>query len=35
MIASSSGESTVECGAFGPVGRSATEVRFFHFAMVF
>jgi hypothetical protein len=28
-------DSTVECGSFGPVGRSATEVRFFHFATVF
>ena len=35
MIASSSNDSTVECGFFGPVGRSATEVRFFHFATVF
>ena len=30
MIASSSSESTVECGCLGPVGRSATEPRFFH-----
>jgi hypothetical protein len=35
MIASSSTDNTVERGAFGPVGRSATEARFFHFAAVF
>jgi hypothetical protein len=35
MTASSSSDSTVERGSFGPVGRSATEVRFFHFATVF
>ncbi len=29
------GDNTVECGSFGPVGRSATEVRFFHLATVF
>ena len=34
-IASSSGESTVERASFGPVGRSATEVRRFHLATVF
>jgi hypothetical protein len=35
MVASCSGESTDECGSFGPVGRSAVELRFFHFATVF
>jgi hypothetical protein len=35
MIASSSTDSTVDFGSFGPVGRSATELRFFHFATVF
>lgn len=35
ITASSSIVSTVEAGFFGPVGRSATEVRFFHFATVF
>ena len=35
MIASSSAESTVDLGSFGPVRRSATEDRFFHFATVF
>lgn len=35
MTASSSTESTVDRGAFGPVGRSATEVRVFHFVTVF
>ena len=35
MTASSSIESTVDLGSFGPVGRSATEVRFFHLATVF
>jgi hypothetical protein len=35
MIASSSIDSTVDLGSFGPVGRSATEVRLFHFATVF
>jgi hypothetical protein len=35
MTASSSRDSTIERGSFGPVGRSATEVRFFHFAAVF
>jgi hypothetical protein len=34
-IASSSIASTVDFGSFGPVRRSATEVRFFHFATVF
>jgi hypothetical protein len=27
--------STVDLGSLGPVGRSATAVRFFHFATVF
>ena len=35
MIASCSGDSTVELGSFGPVGTSAVEVRFFHLATVF
>jgi hypothetical protein len=35
MIASSSVERTVECGALGPVRWSEAEVRFFHFATVF
>jgi hypothetical protein len=35
MTASSSTESTVERGSLGPVGRSTTEVRPFHFATVF
>ena len=35
MIASSSNDRTVEWASFGPVGRSATEDRFFHFATVF
>jgi hypothetical protein len=35
MTASSSIDSTVERAFFGPVGRSATEGRFFHFATVF
>jgi hypothetical protein len=35
MNASSSIESTDECGSFGPVGRTATEPRFFHFATAF
>lgn len=35
MTASSSIESTVDLGSFGPVGRSATEARLFHFATVF
>src|SRR5437763_7156261 len=34
-IASSSIDSTVEAGCFGPVGRSATELRLFHLATVF
>jgi hypothetical protein len=34
-IASSSIESTVYFGSRGPVGRSATEPRFFHLATVF
>jgi len=33
--ASSSVVSTVDFGFLGPVGKSATEVRFFHFATVF
>jgi hypothetical protein len=35
MIASSSADRTVDFGSVGPVGRSATELRFFHFATVF
>jgi hypothetical protein len=35
ITASSSMLSTVERGVRGPVGRSATLVRFFHFATVF
>jgi hypothetical protein len=35
MIASSWVERTVERGSRGPVGRSVTELRFFHFATVF
>ena len=35
MTASSSIERTVDLGSFGPVGRSAAEVRFFHLATVF
>ena len=35
MIASSSIESTVDFGSFGPVGRSATELRWRHLATVF
>jgi hypothetical protein len=35
MMASSSADRTDDFGSFGPVGRSATEVRFFHFATVF
>ena len=35
MIASSSIDSTVDLGAFGLVGRSTTEPRFFHLATVF
>jgi hypothetical protein len=35
IIASSSIARTVDFGSFGPVGRSATELRFFHFATVF
>lgn len=31
IIASSSPDRTVDFGSFGPVGRSATEVRFFPF----
>jgi hypothetical protein len=34
-IASSSSDSTVELGCFGPVGRSAMELRFRHLATVF
>jgi hypothetical protein len=34
-IASSSIDSTVDFGRLGPVGRSATEPRFFHLATVF
>ena len=35
MIASSSADGTVDPGSFGPVGRSLTDERFFHFATVF
>ncbi len=35
MTASSSTESTVDLASFGPVGRLATEVRFFPLATVF
>ena len=35
MMASSSTFSTVDLASFGPVGRSATEVRLRHFATVF
>jgi hypothetical protein len=35
IIASSSIDSTVDLGSFGPVGTSVTEVRYFHFATVF
>lgn len=35
MTASSSVESTVDRGSLGPVGKSATEFRVFHFATVF
>jgi hypothetical protein len=35
MMASSSIDRTVDVGSLGPVGRSATEVRFFHLATVF
>jgi hypothetical protein len=35
MIASSSIDNTVDVGCFGPVGRSTTELRFFHLATVF
>jgi hypothetical protein len=34
-IASSSIDSTVDLASFGPVGRSATDVRLFHLATVF
>ncbi len=34
-IASSSSDSTVDRASFGPVGRSATDVRRFHLAIVF
>jgi hypothetical protein len=34
-IASSSIDSTVDVGSLGPVGKSATELRFFHLATVF
>ena len=34
-MASSSSESTVECGSLGPVRSSWTEGRFFHLATVF
>jgi hypothetical protein len=35
MTASSSGESTVDLGSLGPVGRSGTEARSRHLATVF
>ncbi len=35
MIASSGTDSTVDLVSLGPVGRSATELRFFHLATVF
>jgi hypothetical protein len=35
MTASSSAVRTVDFGSLGPVGTSATEVRFFHLATVF
>ena len=35
MIPSSSPDRTVDFGSVGPVGISATEVRFFHLATVF
>ena len=35
MIASSSMERTVDLASLGPVGRSATILRCFHFATVF
>jgi hypothetical protein len=35
MMASSSSDKLVDFGSFGPVERSATEPRFFHFATVF
>jgi hypothetical protein len=35
MIASSSSERTVDFASRGPVGRSATDDRFFHLATVF
>lgn len=35
MTASSSMDSSVDLGSFGPVERSATELRFFHFTTVF
>ena len=35
MIVSSSADRTVYVGSFGPVGRSLTDERFFHFATVF
>ena len=35
MIASCSTVSTLDFASFGPVGRSAVDVRFFHFATVF
>ena len=35
MTASSSTDKTVDLGALGPVGKSETEVRALHFAIVF
>jgi hypothetical protein len=34
-MASSSTDKTVDFGSLGPVGRSLTELRFFHLATVF
>lgn len=35
MIASSSSDNIVDLGSRGPVGKSATDGRFFHLATVF
>ena len=35
IIDSFSTDKTVDLGSFGPVGRSETELRFFHLATVF
>ena len=34
MLASSSLDSVVDLACFGPVGRSWTDIRFFHFTTV-